>query len=226
MTETTGNFGYGQQGPNTSTSEYNVQAFVVWSILARVRTILLAKVVAVSNDGSVAAPGTVDVQPLVNMLDGQNNATPHGTIFGLPYCRLQGGGNAVILDPKVGDIGLVGICDRDISAVKSSKQAANPGSARKFALPDGIYIAGLFGDTPSQTVRFSEAGIEIKSAAEVKIVAPTVRVEGDLHVTGDVTGEGAIAADGNITAGQGGADQVTLQEHIHAADNTPPTPGH
>ena len=50
-------------------------------------------------------PSGWGAQPLVNMLDGAGDATEHGTIFGLHYTRLQGGANAIILDPQVDDIG-------------------------------------------------------------------------------------------------------------------------
>lgn len=208
-------FGYGQQGPNSSTSDYNVQAFIVHSILARCRTFLVVEVMAVSNDGGVAAVGTVDVRPLVNMVDGNGNATPHETIFGLPYARVQGGANAIILDPKVGDFGVAGICDRDISSVKSEKKRSNPGSTRSFSLADGVYLFGVLNGVPEQYVRFSSSGIEIKSATEVTIVAPTVKVDGNLRVTGNVTGDGGAIFTGDVI----GAGK-SLPGHIHSGVQT------
>ncbi|MDE1138201.1 MAG: hypothetical protein PW999_00810 [Paraburkholderia tropica] len=46
------------------------------------------KVKGVTNSSGVAPVGFVDVQVLVNQLDGWNNATAHGTIYNLP--RISG----------------------------------------------------------------------------------------------------------------------------------------
>jgi phage gp45-like len=48
---------------------------------------------------------------------------------------------------------------------------------------------------------------------EIDVVCGTLKITGDVHVTGAVI------------AGYGGADQVGLQTHEHAANNTPPTAG-
>ena len=81
----------------------------------------LVQVVAVTNDGGVEPVGFVDVHPMVAQVDGKGQPTPHGVIYGLPYIRVQGGSNAVILDPQVGDIGLAVFCAQDISKVKATK---------------------------------------------------------------------------------------------------------
>jgi hypothetical protein len=50
------------------------------------------------------------------------------------------------------------ICDRDSSAVKASKDIANPGSYRRFDLADGMYFGGFLNGTPDQYVRFFDTG--------------------------------------------------------------------
>jgi hypothetical protein len=134
---------FGQQNPGTSASEYNALAFVVGQLLQKMQTVTLVRVVAVSNDGGVSPVGTVDVQPLVNQMSGDRKPTPHGTVYGVPYFRLQGGTDAVILDPKVGDIGMCAFASRDISAVKVAKAPANPGSFRMYDWADGLYFGGF-----------------------------------------------------------------------------------
>src|SRR5262249_55548756 len=116
---------FGQQTPADIADDYNAQVFVIRSLLAKLQTVTLVKVIAVSNAGGVAPVGTVDVQPLVNQMTGDRTAVPHGTIYGVPYFRLQGGADAVILDPHVGDIGMCAFASRDISAVKVAKGVAN-----------------------------------------------------------------------------------------------------
>lgn len=156
-------FGYGQQDPNSTSSPFNSQAFLVGQILGRISTMKPVKVMAVhiEEPGDAGPAGTVDVQPMVNQIDGQGNATAHGTVYGIPYFRLACGANAVIMDPKVGDIGFMVVADRDISAVKSSRDIANPGSRRKFNLADGIYIGGFLLQAPEQYVAFGEDGIKV-----------------------------------------------------------------
>lgn len=201
-----GGFGYGQQGPEDSASGFNVQTFIIQQMLNRISTMKLVVVKAVDSD-----KGTVNVQPLVNQLDGSGNATPHGTVFGLPYVRMQGGTNAVIMTPKVGDLGLIVIADRDTSAARAAKGIANPGSLRKFNAADGVYIGGILNGVPDQTVEFTDDGVVITDKNGHKIEMKSTGVE----ITGDVKVNGKIEATAGVTAGLGGGDQVTLQHHLH-----------
>lgn len=155
-------------------SDYNANTFLVWSILARVRTMQPCRVMKVTNAGGVSPVGFVDLLPLVNQLDGYNNAVPHETIYNCPYFRLQGGANAIILDPQVGDIGWAGFADRDISSVKATKAQANPGSKRKFSMADAFYWGGLLNGTPSQYIAFSTTGIAITSPTKITLTAPQI----------------------------------------------------
>lgn len=120
--------------------------------------------------------GFVNVQPLVNQIDGEGNATPHGTVFNLPYSRLQGGANAVIMDPQPGDIGVAVFADRDISVVKRTRKQGPPGSFRKYAVADGIYLGMVLNAAPEQYVQFSAAGIALVSPTAIYLQAPTVTV--------------------------------------------------
>lgn len=205
----------GQQSLPDAGSDFNAQSFLVQQILGRVRTATPVKVIAVHQGGGALAPtGTVDVQPLANMLDGKGNATPHGTIFGLIYFRLQGGVNAVIIDPAVGDIGIGLVCDRDISAVKATKAVANPGSFRRFNLADGIYIGGVLNAVPTQYVRFSDGGMELvdKNANQLTMTSAGIsingilfnrsaQVQGNLPVTGALELGGTLESLGGSTYG-------------------------
>jgi hypothetical protein len=210
---------FGQQNPGTSASEYNALAFVVGQLLQKMQTVTLVRVVAVSNDGGVSPVGTVDVQPLVNQMSGDRKPTPHGTVYGVPYFRLQGGTDAVILDPKVGDIGMCAFASRDISAVKVAKAPANPGSFRMYDWADGLYFGGLLNGAPTQYVRFYAGGVDVVSPGVVTIQAPTVAVEGDLTVSGTVVANGDVTGAG-----------ISLQTHLHSgvmaggANSGPPVP--
>lgn len=205
----TAQFGYGQMRPNDYASDFAAHSFLINQILGRIRTTVLVQVKSADANGEVAPPGFVSVQPLVSMVDGNNNAVPHGTVFNIPVFRLMGGGNAVICDPAVGDIGWMAICDRDISAVKTTKAVASPGSYRRFDFADGVYIGGLFGEAPTQYIRFTSDGIEIAdkngNVIEMKV--------GSIEITTT-----ALVING-----------TTFGTHVHATAAvgapSPPTPG-
>jgi hypothetical protein len=218
--------GYGQQDPSDSASDHNVLLFTIKQTLARTRTMTLVKIKAVTNTGALAAVGFVDVQPIVKQLDGQSNSTPHGTIFNVPYTRIQGGKNAVIIDPEVDDIGWMAVADRDISAVKDAKAEANPGSMRKFDLADGVYLGGILNAQPEQYVRFHSGGIEFvdKNANNMTFGPDGISINGVIFDrTSKVVGD--LKATGEVTAKFGTGASVGLTTHWTLSFNTPPKPG-
>lgn len=159
MNESTSSTGAGQQQPWDSDHDFNAAMFAVRMLLAQMDTMKLVQVQAVTGGGgAIAAAGTVDVLPLVNQIDGAGNATSHGTVYGIPWWRMQGGDSALICDPAVGDIGYVAISDRDISSVKTNKARSNPGSLRKFDIADGVYVGGVLNDVPVQYLVFDSNG--------------------------------------------------------------------
>lgn len=202
--------------PSTSGDDVNSLAFMISQMINKVCTSTLVQVQKVSNAGGIVAAGTVAVQPLVNMIDGFGNAIPHGRIYNLPYFRLQGGSNAIILDPQVNDIGLAIFAHSDISNVIVNKTFSVPGSRRKFDFADGLYIGGFLNGVPTQYVDFAAGGILITSPTAVTITAPTVTINGNVVQTGSIT------STGDITAGLGGADQIGLRTHKHGTGT--PTP--
>ena len=114
----------GMLRPSSQWGVYNNIRFMVQQALAQVQTASVVKVMACTNDGGVSPVGTVDAQILVNQVNGQGNPTPHATMYCLPYLRIQGGANAVIIDPQPGDIGIAVFASRDITNVKSTSQTS------------------------------------------------------------------------------------------------------
>ena len=151
----------GMLQPSTLWGVSNNLLFVVQQALAKVQTASVVKVIGCTNAGGVSPVGTVDVQILVNQISGQGNPTPHLTMYGLPYLRIQGGSNAVIIDPQPGDIGIAVFASRDITNVKRTKSQSNPGSYRTHDFSDGMYIGGLLNGSPNQYLQFSSAGISL-----------------------------------------------------------------
>lgn len=212
----------GQQRPQSTWGDFNNIAFLVQQALGKMQTATLVRVESCTNAGGLSPVGFVDVTPLVNQIDAQGNPTPHVTIHNVPYFRLQGGANGIIIDPQKGDIGACVFASRDISKVKTSKQQANPGSFRQYSFSDGMYLGGMLNGTPTQYVQFSAAGIKIHSptaivleAPDVKILAqtveinasasatvttPTFTVNGDAVINGNTTMAGGVAQTGGGSA--------------------------
>jgi hypothetical protein len=216
-------FGYGQMTPEDQSSDFNVVAFIVRQMMARLETTKVVKVVAVHGGGPAAPPPTVDVQPLVSQVDGFNNSVQHGVVYGLPVLRLQAGAAAIVLDPKVDDVGFVVVADRDISAAKASPgEVVTPGSGRKFDLADGIYCGGILNGAPSTYIEFLDDGHLKIATADGNVLetsASGFAITGNLTVTGD------------ITSGFGTPASVRLRTHTHggvtvgAGISGPATPG-
>lgn len=212
-------FGQGQQTPYDTGSELNSMVFVFARLMARSATVKVVQVKGVT-PGTNGAPGTVDVLPLVMMIDGQGNASSHGTIYGMPYWQLQSGSFAVVLPPKVGDIGVCVVADRDISSVKANRKESPPGSFRQFDMADGIYIGGILNGAPTGFIKFTDTGLDIEDGLGNKIVTSASGV--------DFTAA-RLTCTGQIIAGFGTGDAVGLQTHQHPTAGTgspsPPTPG-
>jgi phage baseplate assembly protein gpV len=207
-------------------SQFDVLEFVFRQMSAKLRTSTIVKVVAVYNNGGVEPVGAVDVQPLVQQVDGIGNVTSLPVLYGLPYMRLQGGANAIILDPQVGDLGIAIFADRDTSAAAAAKDQAPPGSARRHSLSDGLYLGGILNGLPQQYVQFNAAGlalvsptkisltapnVEIDASTQFKVVSPDIQEQGSVHVTGAQTNDSTIVAQGDVT-GQG----TSLHTHKHS----------
>jgi len=225
------------QRPASASSEFNAVSFLVRALLSGTATAKLVKVMGVTNDGSLEPSGTVDIQPLVNQVDGIGQAVPHGTIYKCPYMRMQGGANAIILDPVVGDLGVAVFADRDSSSAIANKGQANPGSSRQFDMADGLYLGGLLNGVPSQFVQFFAAGIQITSPTAIKLDAPSITLTapsisliasaGILLDTPTVTATGDIDASGTVSATEVDAPTVNVSTTLTVAGkNLGPTHTH
>jgi len=226
----------GEQDQGSTASEFNATSFHIEQEIAKVSTATLVKIVKAPYDkdgnpitrGAAVKIGYIDVQPLVNQIDGRGKPTPHGTIHRLSYHRYQGGNTALIVDPAVGDIGKMVVADRDTSAVRATDKQANPGSRRKFDKADGTYFGTTQGkDPPTQWIAATADGIEIVDRHGNKI---TMGADGikfldrfghklDMVSAGvDVTAP-RLTNTGEIVRGFNTGDSVTLGQHTHNQGN-------
>jgi hypothetical protein len=182
----------GQLGAANATNRTALIRFIVEQVLGQVHTGMPVKIVAVHGGGVGPAP-TVDVQPLVNMIDGLGKATKHGTVYGISVARNQGGTSAIINDPVVGDIGWIKVGSRDMSAVKATAKQSNPGSRRRFDMSDSVYHGAIINPAnPDQWIQFKTTGIVIhdKNGNEVGLLSGKVYVNpnntsGTIYLGGD-----------------------------------------
>lgn len=174
----------GFQLPNDSANLFNAHSFLIDRMIGKVWVSTLVKVVAVTNSGGVSAVGFVDVVPMVNQLNGAGQAVPHATIYHFPYVRVQGGSNAIILDPQVGDIGIALFAHHDISSVKVNKASSNPGSRRRNDPSDGMYIGGVLNGVPVQYIAFNGSSISVVSPTKVVIQSPEIDLNGVVKIVG------------------------------------------
>lgn len=232
----------GQQRPAATAGEFNASQAIARMMISRIKTATLVKIVSCTNSGDLSPVGFVDVQPLVNQLDGNGKATPHNILHRLPYFRLQGGTNAIIIDPQPGDIGIAIFADRDIQAVNNTKAQANPGSNRRFDMADGLYVGGVLNGTPVQYIQYNSGGITMHSPTKITLSAPAIEFNADntIKATAGTTitstaGTGitetaptimnsapVVIIDGALTQGQGPnnptAKASTMQGPLHVID--------
>ena len=125
---------------------------------------------------------------------------------------------------KAGMSGLLVYCDRCVDAWWQSGGVQSQLEPRVHDATDACFIPGLKwkGKTPANINQNSaelrsfsgDTKITFDDTNGIVLTTPNnVKINGNLQVTGSITG------------GQGGADQVGLQTHIHASNGTPPTAG-
>lgn len=221
---------YGNVQSSDDASAYNELVFQINAIMKRVNTCMPVQVTAVKA-GGLGPVGFVDVQVMVTQLTGNNTVVANPSIQNVPYFRVQGGKNAVIIDPQVGDIGVACFCQRDISSVKKVRAVAPPGSHRMFSFSDAVYFGGTLNGTPEQYIKFDGSGIAVYSPTKITCTAPEILMEAEnsitmdaplVEITGSIgqTGEKGTGAKftGGIenTGGTTSSNGIVVETHLHS----------
>ena len=145
--------------------------FLIKHQTAQVRTVYLAEVVKVYAGDPTAdppTPTTVDIKPVVQQMDAQGKAHSHDVIYGVLAARIHAGSNALLIDPEVGDVGVVHVSDRDISKVVANggKESA-PGSLRRHAMEDGVFHGGVFTKQAKNLIDLRGGNISITTPGDL-----------------------------------------------------------
>jgi hypothetical protein len=206
MASASSSTGNGQLQPDDGSTDLNATVAIVRQMVSRMDTMKLVKVMAVTlGSGSPPAPGTVNVLPLVNQIDGSGFATQHGIVSGLPFWRFQSGPWAIVADPAVGDYGYVICADRDSSNVVKTPGQASPGSRRKYNIADAVYIGGILNPVPAATLWLKSDGTWVLTDKPGNVVTSS---SSGIAVT--------TVAGGDFTA-----NGISLTKHTHAVTAAP-----
>lgn len=224
--------------PNFTASQIASEALrnqlLILSLIKDVRTAIPVKVMAVHlGAGTPPAIGTVDVQPLVQTVDGTGKLWNLGQTYGAQFCRIQSGASAVVVDPSEGDIGLAVVNDRDISSVIASAGLAGPGSARTHDLSDLVYVLSLLSaKAVTQYLLMNASGITMLSPNTITIQGQQINLVGPVNQTnGDVTLETKVTVPNVVATTDvlAGPDEISSVNHTHTSESpgsptSPPLP--
>lgn len=193
----------GYFGPPQGDEVNNVD-WMIDQAAARVSVMHPVRVVAVYPGDNASVPTTVDVQPMIDMVDPQGNRTPHGVIYGVPAARHHAGGNAIIIDPVVGDVGMMHVADRDASSLFANGGSQSPpGSGRRHDLADGFYHGGLYTIAPTNSINLNGGNMAHSTQGHISHTSKgdqTVESQqGNITHTADQGNIAHTASQGDIT---------------------------
>ena len=195
--------------PEQTVSGAAQDMYIINNLIANIHTMMPVKILSVTVPPDSLAPiGRCEVLPLVQQIDGSNNVYPMGKIINVPYLRVQGGKNAIVIDPQVGDVGLCGFCERDISIVKRTGELSAPDTRRKYDINSAVYMFTMMSGTPTQYIHFKTSGIDIKTTGDLNINGLIIKADGTLITkdgdTVDKHNHGGVQSGGSNTSPLGG----------------------
>lgn len=208
-------------------NDFNALAFALKGFArSSIHTAIPVRVDSVQPGGEGACAGSVSATPLVAQVDGSGNALGMVSIPKLPYFRYQCGSAAVILDPKVGDVGLAVFAQQDCSNITDKTGSpVVPGSHRHFDMSDGFYLGGFWGQKPETLVRLDpDSGLvhvkcktmTVDADTKVLLNAPVIELAGALtNSKGSGSGAAAVLSQGATTPQDFKAAGISLNSHTH-----------
>lgn len=191
-------------------------AHIFDQFISNVNGMLPAQVIAYSPiNGNI--PATVQVQPLIMLVDTNGNQIPRAQIANVPVLQIGSGGFLINFPIKTGDLGWIMANDRDISQFLSTYAQAQPNTFRKNDFADSIFIPGVLKgytiaseDTNNLTLQNLDGTVKISLGPEkIKLTAPTVEVNATTividasgavpNIVGNIFVDGFINSTGAIT---------------------------
>ena len=196
------------------------------------------------------ASNRAQVQPLIMVVDTNNNRFPRAQIASVPVLQMGGGGFMMNYNLNPGDFGWIKANDRDISLFTQAYSENAPNTRRKHSFEDAVFIPDVmtgFEINPedatnvvwqtldgSQRIAIWADRIKITSTNKIILDAPLIEITGELDSGTDSGGlahfSGSVQVDGNIHSnGDATAGSISLEHHIHSAsggtgNGGPPVP--
>lgn len=196
-------------------NEYANFVYKMKSVISQMHTALPVMVKAVKGTGT-SPVGLVDVQPLVTQMKVDGQPLNMAVLTNVPYCRIQGGANAYVVDPEPGDIGIAVFASRDISGVKNAKKISPPSSRRMYSISDAMYIGGILNKAPTQWVYIKASGeINIHATQKIVLDAPLIECHGNLTQTGRAGQTATFVGGITNTGGDIVSNGISLEHHKH-----------
>lgn len=81
----------------------------------------------------------VTVKPLIAIVGADGATMPRGSIDNITVFQMGAGGLVISAPVKIGDLGWVNACDRDISLFLQSYEQSDPPSFRRHSFSDGVF---------------------------------------------------------------------------------------
>lgn len=180
--------GFGSQDADTNLSQFQALDFFIDNKILEINTVKICQVTKVNDDG------TLNVKSLVLSLDGKKEPIPSVEWKNYPILRQQGGTSGFVIQYNVGDIVLVGFCDRDPQAVVRSKKEAAPSTFAPFPLSGGIVFGAVLFNMPEVYVKTTDkvycvGDLDVSKNVNIQknlTVEKNCEIEGNLTVTGGV----------------------------------------
>ncbi len=166
--------------PESTKTDSGAISFIFEKLLLEKTFIELVTVVASYPDTQ-----TVDIKPLVARSDSEGKPIANSVVHGITYLRWQCGNSALIMDPVVGDIGLMAVSDRDSSAVRLTRAESLPVTRDSHSRTDGVYLGGLLNMQPSQFIELKNGAINITTPDKVNVTCGAAMIVASDSVTVD-----------------------------------------
>lgn len=211
---------YPQRTPGSFSRDYLREIFVIQQLIGRLITIVPVEVLDVTGAGSLASCPYVTVQPLLKQVTGNGVGVDHGPVYNVPCVRWQAGSAAIVLDPAVGDVGLLLCSYRDTAALVAADQddpgslqggddTYNPGSAAQHDFGSGFYLGGMLNGAVAQYLQLTASAAKLR-APNLDLNTVTIDSSGNLsaHTLAAANGStGVIAIENSTTT-------ITVQNGI------------
>ncbi|CAH6851430.1 hypothetical protein EDB29_1011099 [Vibrio crassostreae] len=108
------------------------------NVLRGVENSLPAIVTEISGDRT-----RVSVKPLIKIIGRNNRLFERAEIHGLPLANFGAGGFFISFNVRVGDLGWIEACDRDISLFLQSYDEREPNTLRKHSFSDSKFVPDI-----------------------------------------------------------------------------------